>query len=81
MTWAEVRKFYPDQFVKFEIIESHIEGNKEIVDEIAIIKSIIDSKEAMREFVHRKEGQLIYSTKNEKLIIDIVKYAGIRRGV
>lgn len=81
VTWNEVRKLYPDQFVKFEIVESHIEGDKEYVDEIAIIKSLKDGKEAMKEFIHRKEGQFIYSTKNDKLIIDLVKHIGIRRGV
>ena len=79
MTWEEVRMIYPDQFIKFEIIESHIEGNKEYVDDIAIIKAIKGGKEAMKEFVHRKEGQFVYSTKNDKLVIGLVKYLGIRR--
>ena len=81
MTWQEVRRLYPDQFVKFEIIESHVEGDKEFVDEVAVIKSIADGKEAMKEFVHRKEGQFVYSTKNEKVIIELIKHVGIRRGV
>ena len=81
MTWEEVRRLYPDQFVKFEIIESHKEGDKEYVDEVAIIKPIKDGKDAMKEFVHRKEGQFVYSTKNEKLIIELVKHIGIRRSV
>lgn len=81
MTWEEVRKLYPDQFVKFEILKSHIEGNKEYVNEVTIIKVIEDGKEAMKEFIQREEGQYIYSTKNEKVIIDIVKHIGIRRSV
>ena len=81
MTWDEVRKLFPDQFVKFKIVESHIEGNKEHVDEVAIIKAIEDGKEAMKEFIKRKEGEYIDSTKNEKLIIALVKHIGIRRSV
>lgn len=81
MTWDEVRRLYPDQFVKFKIVESHIEGNKEHVDEVAVIKAIKDGKGAMKEFIQRKEGEYIYSTKNEKLIIDLVKHIGIRRSV
>lgn len=81
MTWDEVRKLYPDQFVKFKIVESHIEENKEYVDEVAIIKAIGDGKKAMKEFIQHKEGEYIYSTKNEKLIIDLVKHIGIRRSV
>jgi hypothetical protein len=81
MTWDEVRRLYPDQFVKFKTVESHIEGNKEHVDEVAVIKAIKDGKGAMKEFIQRKEGEYIYSTKNEKLIIDLVKYIGIRRSI
>jgi hypothetical protein len=81
MTWQEVRRLYPDQFVKFEIVESHKEGNKEIVDEVAVITPLANGKEAMKEFVHRKEGHLVYSTKNEKVIIELVKHVGIRRNM
>ena len=81
MTWQEVRRLYPDQFVKFEIVESHKEGNKEIVDEVAVIAPLADGKEAMKGFVHRKEGHFVYSTKNEKGIIELVKHVGIRRSM
>lgn len=81
MTWQEVRELYPDQFVKFEILESHAEGDKEYVDEVAVVKSVKDGKEAMKEFVHRKEDQYVYSTKNEKVVIELIKHVGIRRSV
>lgn len=81
MKWDEVRKLYPDKFIKFEIVESHTEGNKMIPDEIALIKVLDNGKTAMAEFLERKEGQFIYSTKNEHLEIEIVKHIGIRRSV
>lgn len=81
MTWDEVRKLYPDKFVKFRIVESHVEGDKEYVDEVAIIKAVNDGKEAMKEFIQRKEEEYVYSTKNKNLIIDLVKHIGIRRSV
>ena len=81
MTWQEVRVLYPDQFVKFEILESHINGDKEYVDEVAVIKPIKDGKEAIKEFIHRKEDQLVYSTKNKDLIIGLIKHVGIRKSV
>lgn len=59
MTWAEVRELYPDQYIKFEIVESHVIGNKEFVDDVAIIKAISDEKEAKKEFINCKEGQLV----------------------
>ncbi|HEY5560192.1 MAG TPA: hypothetical protein VIK72_00290 [Clostridiaceae bacterium] len=70
---------YPNQFVKFEVIEFQKEDNKEYVDEVAVVKAISDGKEAMKEFVKCKSDQLIYSTKNEQLIIELVKQIGIRR--
>lgn len=67
--------------MKFEIVESHIEEDKGYVDEIAFIKAITDSKEAMREFRKCKQVQFVYSTKNENLIIELVKHVGIRKGM
>lgn len=81
MKWKEVRELYPDQFIKFEIIESHKEEDKEYIDEIAIIKAITDNKEAMKEFINCKPNQLIYSTKNEELVVQLIKNVGIRRSI
>lgn len=81
MKWEEVRKQYPNQFVKFEIVESHVIENKEYVDEVAVISAISDDKAAMKEFINRKEGQFVYSTKNQEVVIELVKHVGIRRSV
>lgn len=81
MKWQEVRELYPNKFVKIEVIESHMVEEKEYVDEVAVIKAIEDSKEAMREFVKCKNKEIIYSTKNKEFIIDVVKHIGIRRGI
>lgn len=81
MKWEEVRQLYPNQFVKFEVVESHIKDNKEYVKEVAIIKAITDEKEAMREFVDCKKGQYVYSTKNKEVIIELIKHIGIRRSI
>lgn len=81
MKWKEVRELYPNQFVKFEILESHIEDNKEYVDDVAIIKAISDGKEARKEFIKCKPEQLVYNTKNEELTIQLVKHIGVRRSV
>jgi len=81
MTWKEVRNHYSNQFVKFEITESHIVGNKEYVDDIAVLKVIPNGKDAMKEFVHCKSGQFVYSTNNEELVIELVKHVGIRRSI
>ena len=74
MKWQEVRELYTNKFVKIEVIESHMVEEKEYVDEVAVIKAIEDSKEAMREFVKCKNKEIIYSTKNKEFIIDVVKH-------
>jgi hypothetical protein len=81
MKWQEVRNLYPNRFVKFAIIESHVEVSKEFVDEAAVIKGIDDGKEAMKEFISCKDNQFVYSTKHERVMIELVKYLGIRRGL
>lgn len=79
MKWEEVRKLYPNTFIKFQILEYHIENNKEIVDEIDVIKVIKDGKEAMKEHLACKKGEYVYSTGKERIEIQMIKYIGIRR--
>ncbi len=59
MKWQEVRELYPNQFVKFEVLESQVIGNKEYVEDVAVIKAILDGKEAMKEFVNCKPSHTV----------------------
>lgn len=79
MKWSEVRELHPNKFIKFEVLDYHVVDNKRYIDDLAVIKIIDNGKEAMKEFGHCKEGQFIYSTKNEQIVIDVVKHIGIRR--
>ncbi len=81
MKWDEVRILYPEQFVKFEIVESHVLDNREYVDEVAVIKAVSDGKAAAKEFINCKEDQYVFSTKNKEVSIELIKHAGIRRSV
>lgn len=74
MKWDEVRILYPDRFVKFEILESHVIDKKEYVDDVAVIKAVADGKEATKEFINCKEGQFVFSTKNTGVVIELVKH-------
>lgn len=78
MKWQEVRELYPDKFILFKIFESHVIGNKEYVDDVPLIKAISDGKEAMKEFTDCKLGQLVYSTRNEEIIIQLFENIGIK---
>jgi hypothetical protein len=79
MKWSEVRELYPDKFIKFEVMDYSAVDNKRYVNDIAVIKVIDDNKVAMKEFSQCKEGQFVYSTNNNQIVIDVVKYIGIRR--
>lgn len=72
MKWKEARKLFPNQFLLVTILDYHFEGNKKIVDEVAIIRPIKD-EEANTEFFYAKEGTMVYHTSNENFVIHIRK--------
>lgn len=81
MKWQEVREMYPNQFVKFEIVESQEDEKFKYVDDVAVIKAIKDGRDAMIEFTKCKKGQLVYSTENESIEIEKIKHIGIRMSI
>ncbi|NSW92905.1 MAG: hypothetical protein HPY74_20070 [Firmicutes bacterium] len=78
MKWEEVRKIYPDKFVKLQILKSHIDGNIRYVDEVAVIQAFDDNKEATRELVRAKDDILVYHTGKEKIELEIKQIFGFR---
>ena len=78
MKWNEVRKIYPDQFVKLEVLESHTVGDKEIIDEVAIIEPLDESK-ATNELLNSKDNELVYHTSNKEIHLQIRNRLGLRR--
>lgn len=66
----EVRQLFPNQFVLVSILDYHEEGDKQIVDEVAAIRSVADW-DANKEFFQAKEGTIVYHTSNEEIIIHI----------
>ncbi|MDT8861810.1 hypothetical protein N0O92_16475 [Alkalihalobacillus sp. MEB130] len=78
MKWEEVQKIYPDQYVLLNILESHIDGDKKYVDEVALIRPIPDAQEATNELLRAMPGTLVYHTKNEEIVIEIRRRAAFR---
>jgi len=76
--WEEVRKTYPDQYVKLQILESHMEGNNKYIDDLAVIEVMDDSKEATKELVNTEGSTLVYHTENESLFIEVKNIRGYR---
>ena len=73
MKWAEVRKLYPDQYVKLNILDFYLEDNKKIVTDVALIDIIKDAKTATKELIHSKGNTIVYHTGSEKIIIEMRK--------
>jgi len=78
MKWQEVKRLYPNQYVILEELNSHIEGNKKYIDDVAIIKTLENPKEATRELVCSKGKKFVYHTAEDSIIIEIVRNPGIR---
>jgi len=70
--WDEVQNIYPDQFVKFEILHSKEEDNKEIIDEVALIGPVKD-EDATHELLNCKNRTLVYHTSKDKVAVIIRK--------
>lgn len=78
MKWEEVRKLYPNQFVKLKILQYHTEGNKKFIEDIAVIKAYDNNRDATRELVRAKEDELVYHTINKDIILEIYDIRGYR---
>lgn len=78
MKWSEVRKIYPDQFVKLKVLSSHIENNQEFIEDIAIIKPIPD-KRATKELFKSKGDELVFHTVDEDIVLEVRQDVGLRR--
>ncbi|NLZ49693.1 MAG: hypothetical protein GX895_13130 [Clostridiales bacterium] len=78
MKWEEVRRTYPDQYIKLQILESHMEGNKKYIDELAVIEVMDDCEEATKELVKTEGNTLVYHTGNENLFIEVKNIRGYR---
>jgi hypothetical protein len=53
--WNEIREKYPEQFVLLKALQSHVNGSKKIIDDVALLKIIESSKEA-NELLIRSKG-------------------------
>jgi predicted MarR family transcription regulator len=78
MKWEEVRKLYPDQYVKLNILDFYLEDDKKIVTDVALINVIEDSKLATKELLKSKGDTIVYHTGSEKIVIEMRTPTGLR---
>lgn len=78
MQWSEVRKLYPNQFVKLKALSSQIKDGQEIIDDVAVISPVAD-EQATRELLNSKGDELVYHTAHENIVLEIRQDVGLRR--
>ncbi|MDQ2086328.1 hypothetical protein RBH29_07780 [Herbivorax sp. ANBcel31] len=78
MKWEDLREKYPNKWLKLKILQSHVEGNKEIIDDMEVIEIINSDLEAGRELVKCSENEVVYNTSNDKIFIEIRNIFGYR---
>lgn len=78
MNWEEVRKMYPNQYVKLTVLKSHLEENKKIVTDVALVNIITDPKIATNELMKSKDDTIVYHTGSEQIEIEIRQPMGLR---
>ena len=71
MQWAEARRLYPDTFLLLEEKKSHVEHDELYVEEVAVIRALVDGKEALDELMQAKGDVFVYHTSREKIIMPI----------
>lgn len=54
-------------------LSSHIEGEKKIIDEVALLKIIENSKEANKLLIRSKGDTFVFHTSKEELSLTIVQ--------
>ena len=77
MKWSEVRERFPEQFVLVEEIASHIEGDRVLVDDVAVIRAIPE-EEATKTLMECRDKMFVYHTGNDSVVIELRRRPGLR---
>lgn len=84
MRWPDVQAAYPNQWLVIEALEAHSEGDRRILDHIAVVEVCPDSVTAMQTYrqLHQqyplREFYFVH-TSRASLDIEERRWVGIRR--
>lgn len=83
MQWQEIRKHYPQQWLLIEALKAHSEGEKRILDQLAILDTFSGSVTALQSYsqLHREAPDrelYVFHTSRETLDIIERQWLGIR---
>lgn len=84
MKWKEAVRNYSNKWVLFEPIEACSKDGKRIIEDLSVINSFDDSREALKEYseMHKRDKSremYVYHTKNKELIIEERSWIGVRK--
>lgn len=84
MKWKEAVRNYPNKWVLFEAIEACSKDGKRIIEDLSVINSFDDSREALKEYseMHKRDKSremYVYHTNNKELIIEERSWIGVRK--
>ncbi|PEJ58844.1 hypothetical protein CN692_07660 [Bacillus sp. AFS002410] len=78
MKWTDVKKLYPNQFVKLKVLSTYIKDQQEIIEDVAVIAPVSDEL-ATIELLKSKGDELVYHTNHESIILEIRQDVRVRR--
>lgn len=78
MKWEEIRQAYPHQWLKLSVLESHVDGDKKVIDDMEVIKIIDTDLEAGRELGKCKGNVVVYHTYHNTIYLRIKNIFGYR---
>lgn len=85
MRWADVKTTYPDQWLIIEAIEARSEGDRRIVERLAVIETCRNGSEALSSYrrLHQQYPQREFyfvHTSRPELDIRQMHWVGVWRG-
>ena len=83
MQWQAIRKTYPQQWLLLEALQAHSEGDKRILDQLAVLGTFGDSVMALQSYAqfHRESPEReLYVFHTSRELLDVVErqWLGIR---
>jgi hypothetical protein len=71
MTWSDIRRHYPHQWLLVEVLLAHSKAGKRLVDEMAVVDAYANGETALRSYLklHRdapmRELYVVHSDREE----------------
>jgi len=83
MQWQAIRKTYPQQWLLLEALKAHSEGDKRILDQLAVLGTFGDSVTALQSYAQlyrESPGRELYVFHTSRETLDVVErqWLGIR---